>query len=162
MDASTTPNRHRERLVLETFQGPLPDEDALLLMTLLHMYRIVLAAGVCGGRPLVSQLDGATQRRAALAVAALWRESRDERSDYFHWYWKWNTEWGGYQHLENLSLHEMDRLLQLKQRLEGHPHVRRLEPEEQDLFPSKQERAAVEIVQVALGQRSTAGRPGPL
>jgi hypothetical protein len=121
MDASTNPNRYRERLVLETFQGPLPDEDALLLMTLLHMYRIVLAPRVSGDRPLSSRLDGATQRRTALAVAALWRERRDERSDYFDWYWKWNTEWGGYQHLENLSLHEIDRLNALKQRLEGHP-----------------------------------------
>jgi hypothetical protein len=133
MNITTSPSRLHEQLTVETFRGPLSDEDALLLMTLLHMYRIVLVGNVSGDRPPVSQLDGATQRRAARAVSALWQGRQDERSNYFHWYRKWDTEWSGYQHLENLSPHEIERLQKLKQRLARHPYVRRLEPEERDM-----------------------------
>lgn len=126
-------NDFLRRLVVEVFRDRLTEQDSLLLMALLHMYRVILSHPISNLDKAVTYFEALTQRSAATVVAALWPQQDDPRSTYWYWYWKWNADWRAYQHLETLSPAETQRLNQLKRLLETHAAVRCLEPEEWDL-----------------------------
>src|SRR5690349_15732544 len=121
-----------ERIVSDSFPQRLTDEDAFLVFAILHSYVIVLAGSFINDAPQCDKIYATTQRGAADALAALWRGTDDERRDYTHWYWKWNTDWDAYRHLEALSPQEKARMHVLKQRIEEHPYIARLVPEDDD------------------------------
>lgn len=117
MNEATIDELHR-RLIRETFRRGLTDSDAFLIFVLFHSYRIVLSGPVLNDRPNVQEVEPLTQRSVSEALAAYWAGATDERSNYLYWYHRWNGEWGGYSHAENLSLVERERLEQLRAALE--------------------------------------------
>jgi hypothetical protein len=118
------------RLLRDTFERGLKDGDAFLLFTLFHTHQVELAAPVLTDRPDVLRVCALTQRCCAEALASLWSGCDDPRASPAHWYWLWNGEWKGYNHAENLTGEEAERLRQLVGQLEGHPWVRRVTPED--------------------------------
>jgi hypothetical protein len=121
-----------ERLIADTFPQRLTDDDAFFVFAILHSYVTFLTGPVLSDAPECQKLFATTQRGAAEALTVLWHGSDDERAQSSYWYWKWNTDWEGYSHLENLSPLEKARMRNLKQRIEEHPFVARLEPEDDD------------------------------
>jgi hypothetical protein len=158
---NTVRNKFLERVVTETFCQPVTEQDTLLLMALLHMYRVILSHPIAGLDKSVTYLEALTQRSAAIVVAASWHGVDTSRSTYWYWYWywKWNADWRAYEHLEELSPTETQRLRELKRLLESHPAVRWLEPEDWDFVQpdtvrlDRGERVANE------GNRSTVTQP---
>ncbi len=71
--------------IIEQLLGASPhDDDALALVVVLHTHRI---------RTVNGTLEALTQRGAAAAVADAWPDRSDtERTNYVHWYWRFNTE----------------------------------------------------------------------
>jgi hypothetical protein len=116
-------------LVLESFPEGLTDNDALILFGILHSLAIELAYPVLSDRAVgVTRISAPTQRSVGEAIAVMF-PTGDERCDYFYWYRRWN-EWGSYSRLEQLTQREIDRALELKRRLEEHPFVARLVPDD--------------------------------
>ena len=124
-----------ERIVTDTFPERLSDDDAFLVFAILHTYVTVLAGPIISDAPQCDKIYGMTQRGAADALAALWRGTDDERGHYTHWYWKWNTDWDAYRHLEALSPEEKARMRVLKQRIEEHPYIAQFALEDDDDDP---------------------------
>lgn len=137
MALGTTIEDFTGRLLRDTFGCDLSDRDAFLLFAILHYYQIELSGAVITNRPNLTtgdRLHADTQRGCAEALASLWRGSGDERCDYAHWYWRWNTDWGAEGHAENLSVDERTRLGELMAMLKRHPFVRDLVAEDCDLL----------------------------
>src|SRR5262245_49611060 len=121
------------RLLRDTFGCNISDQDAFLLFTLFHMFQVELAGPVLTDRRQLgagSRVCAITQRHCSQALASVWRGSGDPRGHYTYWYLRWNGEWGSYGHAENLSEEEQIRLRELTEKLEAHPFVRRLIPED--------------------------------
>jgi hypothetical protein len=118
------------QLVRDTFGRHLSDEDAFLVFTLLHTHRVLLCGPVLTDRPGVLEVTADTQRGVAGALASAWAGTADERADLYYWYFRWNGEWGSYEHANQLSPAERERLGQLRAEFERHPFVSRLEPED--------------------------------
>jgi hypothetical protein len=121
-----------ERIIADSFPERLTDDDAFLVFAILHSYIIVLTGPVLSDAPDCHKILAATQWGAADALAVLWRGTTDERAHSSHWYWMWNTDWDGYRHLENLSPEEKVRMRSLKHRIEEHPFIEQLVPEDDD------------------------------
>ena len=137
MPDPTTINDLLGRILRDTFRSDLNDLDVFLLFSIFHLYQIELAGAFLTDRPHLKGGDlihADTQRGCSSAMASIWANSDDERSDYAYWYWRWNADWGSYARLENLSDGEKERLRWLMGRLETHPFVRRLVPEDFDLL----------------------------
>lgn len=74
----------RHEIVQEVLGVSPNDDDALALIVVLHTHNIRTVNGV---------LEALTQRGAAAAVADAWPDRSDtERTNYVHWYWRFNTE----------------------------------------------------------------------
>jgi len=117
-------------LLRETFGSDLSDLDAFLVFVLFHSYRVILKEGVLSDRPGVQEVSAGTQRSVSESLASLWRGRDDVRADYAYWYRRWNGKWGSYSHAENLTTEEQKRLEYLREQLERHPAVVRMEPED--------------------------------
>lgn len=132
MDSTTIYDFHG-RLLRDTFGPNIGDQDAFLLFTLFHEYQIVLAGRVLIDRPQLaegSSIAAITQRGCAEALASVWAGSDDDRANYTYWYYRWNGEWGSYQHASNLSEAESARLAELAAQLNEHPFVKEFVPED--------------------------------
>lgn len=73
----------------------------------------------------MNEQDYLTPKNAACALALLWPRS-DRRSNFEYWYWMWNCDWNGYEHLLILPPDENRALEQMKQKIETHPFVTQL------------------------------------
>ena len=132
MDGTTIDDFHG-RLLRDTFGPSISDRDAFLLFTLFHENQIVLTGRVLTDRPQLSEGDSIaaiTQRGCSEALASVWAGSEDERADYIHWYYRWNGEWGSYEHARNLSEVESERLRELTAKLMEHPFVTQFLPDD--------------------------------
>jgi hypothetical protein len=118
------------RLVRDTFGRRLTDADAFLVFVLFHTHRVVLSAPVLTDRPGVREVFPYTQRGVSEALASAWAGTADGRADLYYWYFRWNGEWGSYEHASHLSPDEQQRLGELRAELEKHPFVDRLELEQ--------------------------------
>ena len=118
-----------ERIVLETFPDGISEEDAFYLFALFHTWKLRLAGPVILDEPELRELQPLSQKNAACALALLWPKD-DRRSHYEYWYWMWNCDWNGYEHLLMLSDAEKSALQQMKSKLEGHFLVREFVSEE--------------------------------
>ena len=118
------------RVLQDTFDNQLSDSDCFLLFTLLHQYRLILAAPVLADRPNVLDISALTQRGVSESLASLWVGTEDPRADPNYWYFRWNGVWGSYGHSEHLTQTEVDRLDYLRRRLEQHRFISQLIPEE--------------------------------
>ncbi|MDX2242408.1 MAG: hypothetical protein NW224_17115 [Leptolyngbyaceae cyanobacterium bins.302] len=116
-------NDHYEQVIVETFlESDLSDNDYFLLFCLLHEYEFRQTSNV--------KVYGLTQRGASAILAALWSathfkdeipdKKKNPESDYTHWYWKWNTDWGQYEHSKNLNAAEIASLDKLKSQILEH------------------------------------------
>lgn len=131
---STVESYHGD-LLKDLFPPPvdLNDDDALLLISILHVCDIELRGPILR-RSNATRVTGLTQRDAAEAVAHLWSGTKDPRRMYTYWYVKWNTDWNGYRHLEALSPEELFKLRQLKAKIESHRTVKAVVPEDPEMF----------------------------
>lgn len=129
----STKRSYHEDLVADLFREPLSDEAAMLVMTLLHSYSIVLPGPVFKDSEYVGTMAPVTQRHAAQCVARIWRVTTDPRSKYMHWYAKWQ-DWGAYSRLERLSDSDRQQLARLKAQFETHAAVDHLLPDDFDLL----------------------------
>jgi hypothetical protein len=80
------------RILRDTFGQDLSDLDAFLLFAILHHYQIELDGSFLADRPHLKAGDlihADTQRGCAAALASIWENSDDERSNYAYWYWRW-------------------------------------------------------------------------
>lgn len=110
------------RIVSEQFLSQsLSDADYFLIFCLLHCYSLKLSP-TCfiDEQPETREIHGLTQRGASEELKILWnlQNSGDETKS-VDWYRKWNTEWNGYVHFDNLSLVERYRLNELKTMFES-------------------------------------------
>ena len=118
------------KILRDTFGGSLNDDDAFLVFVLFHSNRILLVENALKDCPGACEVAALTQRCVSEGLASMWNGTDDCRADYCYWYYRWNGDWGGYQHAENLSVAERARFTELKQRLERHPFVVGFEPED--------------------------------
>lgn len=81
-----------ERLVREAFGGPISDEDALMLLTLLHLSEIRFEKGTLIDEPDVQGLEGITLRHASACVAGLWPATDADRSNRMYWQERWQRQ----------------------------------------------------------------------
>ncbi|MCH7725387.1 MAG: hypothetical protein IH991_02725 [Planctomycetes bacterium] len=56
------------------------------------------------------------------------RKVDEDRRNYTHWYDKWNTEWSE-ERVESLAGQELERLHEIKHKVETHPAIESIEPE---------------------------------
>ena len=99
----------KEHILEEVFKDKVNKDDAFLLFSICHMYGFDTEWGY---------MSAETQRSSGDCLTYIWPES-----DYVDWYWLWNTEWGEYQHFENLNVKEEKRLKELLCMLINHPKV---------------------------------------
>ena len=118
-----------ERIVLELFPDGITEEEAFYLYALLHCWTIRLAGPVILDEPDIRELEPLNQKNAACALALLWPKE-DRRSHYEYWYWMWNCDWNGYEHLLMLTAEEKHALDAMKRKIEGHAFVKELVGEE--------------------------------
>lgn len=128
--SETTINDLYGRLIRDTFGCRLTDGDAFLVFVLFHTHRTVLVEPVLSDRPGVLEVAPDTQRGVSEALASAWSGTEDPRGDMYFWYYRWNGEWGSYEHAGHLSPAEAERLGELRLELERHPFVNRFEPED--------------------------------
>ncbi|MBX9950923.1 MAG: hypothetical protein K2Y39_17260 [Candidatus Obscuribacterales bacterium] len=117
------------RIVSEQFLSQsLTDTDFFLLFCLLHCYSLKLSPTCFIDEQLKTrEISGLTQRGASEELKILWNlQNSCNETKYVDWYWKWNTEWNGYVHFENLSLVERARLSVLKTMFESSELVEEL------------------------------------
>ena len=119
----------RGRLLRDTFGESLVDQDAFLVFVLFHSHRVVLAEPILTDRPGIVEVAADTQRGVSESLASMWPKT-DRRSDMYYWYYSWNGDWRGYEHADNLTDAERERLAVLKRKLEGHAFVAWFEPED--------------------------------
>lgn len=117
------------QIVSDSFPSSLDETDQFLLFAVLYSYTIV-ASDQLKQIISVSELHPLTQRGTSNIFAQWWlknnKNSKDERADYVYWYWKWNKDWNGDKHFEQLSSEEEKRLEQVKSTLEKHPYIKEL------------------------------------
>ena len=129
MDGTTIDDLHG-RLLRDTFGHRLSDTDAFLIFVLFHSSRVMLTAPVLTDRPGIQEVGPLSQRGVSAALASMWQGTEDRRAACTDWYFRWNGEWGSYEHAERLTLEEQDRLAALQAALERHPFVGWFEPED--------------------------------
>ena len=132
MDAVPVADFHA-RVVCDTFPKGLSEPGSLLLFSILHAYQVEVSGPVLSDCPAVgagSLIPAITQRHCGAVVAALW-PGDDSRGEYTYWYQRWQ-EWGSYPRFEQLTPPERARMRWLINRLERHPFVTRLVPEDFD------------------------------
>jgi hypothetical protein len=78
------------KMVKDTLQTRVTNEEALAIMGLLHLCPIEVSAGTLSDAPDVKLLEPITQRHAAQCLASLWRDTTAERSQLSFWYNLWN------------------------------------------------------------------------
>lgn len=114
----------------EALARPLTEDDTLALMILLHTHRILFRAPILEDRPGVMGMDAITQRDVADVAARLWPDRADTApTDYRHWYWLFNTH-TPYEVVEDIPRDWARRVERLRSRLERHPQVAAVQPEE--------------------------------
>lgn len=90
----------------------------------------MLKEPVLTDRPGISVVAPITQWGVSDALASVWAKQEDERAKNSYWYYRWNGEWGAYDHAEKLTSAEQERLKYLQEQLEKHPFISRFEPED--------------------------------
>lgn len=78
------------------------------------------------------RIEGITTRDAASVAAALFDSG--SRSDYFHWYYVWNSDWQAYRLLEELPADLRHPVRRMRDKIESHPWVRCLVNDDWDLL----------------------------
>lgn len=117
------------RAVCETFGPELSNKECFLLFGVLHNCGIEFVNG--------DSWAPQTQRGAAHILAAIWYGEQTANSEYTHWYWAWNKDWGGNSVFGKLTGDDFTQLEVIRKRLEAHPSVVRVTPEaDADEFPS--------------------------
>lgn len=125
----------KEKALVETFsEFDLSDNDYFLLFCLLHLYELRTRAHI--------EVHGYTQRGASDLLATLWRsihfgdkipdKKKNPECHYMHWYWKWNTDWNGYDHFKRLDPTETARLEELKMKILEHGLIERIQIDSDD------------------------------
>jgi hypothetical protein len=110
-------------LIADILGTPLNEEDALVVMILLHTHGIGLTRPVLSDPPGVTDLAAITQRHAAEVVAGLWPDRADpDRTNYAWWYWRFNTQ-VPFESIDDVPHPCRGRVKDLRRRLEGHPLV---------------------------------------
>jgi hypothetical protein len=102
VDGTTICDLHG-RLIRDTFGRRLTDSDAFLVFVLFHCYRVVLSGPVLIDRPGVVEVAADTQRGVSESLASAWTGTEDRRADLYFWYYRWNGEWGSYDHAERAA-----------------------------------------------------------
>jgi hypothetical protein len=133
MTAKLTKQTLHKRLVKDCLGGQISEGDSLLWMVLLHTHEIRLHPGIIeDGNGAVTAFCPITQRHAASVVAKLWGElmhERGKRSDYFYWYFRFNTE-TPYEVVSDVPDTLLPRLAELRQALARDPRVASVTPED--------------------------------
>jgi hypothetical protein len=136
MEKHVTTDKFHSQLVKDLFHTPPTDEQVLCLMLLFHACHLCLSdvADVAGG---VRGFEGITTRHAAEVVASLFGSG--DKSDPGYWHDLWNGGWQAYAILENPPWHIIPMLLRMRDTLESHPWVERLDNEDWEILPSEVE-----------------------
>ena len=106
-------------MVKDMLQTPVTDDEALVIMGLLHLCPIEVPAGTLSDAPEVKLLEPITQRHAAQCLASLWRDTTAERSQPSFWYNLWN-ETKMSETVEELSAAYLHKLEPMAKILEKH------------------------------------------
>jgi len=125
LDWPKNPDDPWVRAVRETFDVDLSDKECFLLFGVLHNCSIGFAERG-NWAPL-------TQRGAAATLASIWSGIDREKSDYNHWYGAWLHEWGGPYAFAKLAGQDLVLLEEVRARLESHPSVQYVAPDEEYL-----------------------------
>lgn len=106
------------------------DEDALALMVLLHTHSVSLREPVVEDRPNVVAFAALTQRHVASVLASAWPNRTDgQRTVYGYWYYLFNSR-TPFEVVEDVPEEWLPRLQTVRQRIESHPVVRSVRPED--------------------------------
>ncbi|MES1200513.1 MAG: hypothetical protein ABUS57_03580 [Pseudomonadota bacterium] len=104
------------------------DSDAMAVVLLLHTHSVTAHCRFAD-RPNATGFDAITQRDAASAVASAWLDRRSEKADYRCWYFRFNTE-TPFEIVADMAPEWAARVEQMRKRLEEHPLVAKVEPED--------------------------------
>ena len=78
------------KMIKDMLKTLVTDDEALSIMSLLHLCPIEVSAGTLSDAPDVRLVEPITQRYAAQCIASLWGDTTVERSQPSFWYNLWN------------------------------------------------------------------------